>query len=366
MNLLYIITQADGGGAQKYTLALANYFKGSIAAGNEAVKLFEEAKKSDLTTFPLYHLKRNINPFHDFLAVWEIRELLKILKPDIVHLNSTKAGVLGSFATIGLKTKVVFTAHGFIFNEPLSPAIRSFYLAAEKTASSYRDYIITVSDADKKSALENNLISESKISTIHNGIEVINFLPKEEAKTKLNLPKNKFIIGCVANAYKTKGLDVLIEAISILSDDLKKLCEFIIIGDGPEFTNLKLKIENLHLTATINLAGKIDNVNTLLRAFDLFLLPSRKEGLPYTLLEAMQAGLPIIATNVGGNKEALGDSAILIKPEDPQILAKTIANLLNNPQLQKELSVKTLKQSELFTENRMLEETQNIYKKLLS
>src|SRR5262249_14800523 len=146
MRILYIITQADGGGAQKYVLTLAAHFKGAIAAGDEAKKLFDDAKALGLQTFELKHLKRDICLGHDCWAVREMRELIKSFAPDIVHLNSTKAGVLGSFAAIGLsakggsasggKTKVVFTAHGFRHNEPLFWPAKSFYLALEKVASS--------------------------------------------------------------------------------------------------------------------------------------------------------------------------------------------------------------------------------------
>lgn len=365
MKILYIITQADGGGAQAYTLSLAKHFGGSIAAGSEAKKLFDDAKNLQIKTYQLQHLKRNINPWHDFLAVWEIRELIRLLQPDIVHLNSSKAGVLGSFACMGLKTKVIFTAHGFIFNEPMSFSVKSFYLALEKTASSYRDYIITVSEADHKSALDNNLIDPKKIQTVHNGIGVINFLSSTEAKAALGLSKEKIIVGTIANFYKTKGLDVLIQSVAMLDDELKNRCQFIIIGSGREFENCQTLINNLNLGPQFVLPGNVEKASTYLKAFDLFVLPSRKEGLPYTILEAMQAGLPIIATNVGGNAEAIGDAGILVDPENPKQLAENIAKLVSDNGLRANLGQKAFERSKIFTEEKMLEETKNIYEKIL-
>lgn len=379
MRILYIITQADGGGAQKYTLALAKAFGGMIAAGTENQTLFEHARKAGLETFPLEHLKRQINLWNDFLAAWEIRELVKELKPDIVHLNSSKAGILGSFACIGLKsktaprtgqqnwtgTRVVFTAHGFVFNEPLGFAQKNFYLALEKIASDYRDYIIAVSDADKNSALGNNLIKPNKISTIHNGIGPIDFLSANEARRLLNLPNHKLIFGCVANFYKTKGLDILIDAIALLDESQRQKIQVVVIGDGPEEKDLRLKMEDLRLGNSIKLLGKIDAAASYLRAFDCFVLPSRKEGFSYTLLEAMQAGLPIIATDAGGNKEALGDAGMLIKAENPKALAGAISYFIGNEQKRKDLSQKARSRQELFTETKMLEETKRIYDQLL-
>ncbi len=371
MHILYIITQGNEGGAQKYVLALAKHFRGIIASGTEAQTLFDNAKNLQLTclvgrqaTYNLPHLKRNINPWHDVMAIFEIRELIKKVNPDIVHLNSSKAGVLGSFASMGLKTKIVFTAHGFIYNEPLSWAKKLFYLALEKIASEYRDYIICVSDADKTSALENQLISANKISTIYNGINVIHFLPKAESQAILNLPTDKIIIGTIVNFYKTKGLDILIESIFLLSNEVKTKIQIIIIGSGPEFKNLKLKIKDLKLESIILTPGSIDNASLYLKALDIFVLSSRKEGFPYVILEAMQAGLPIIATSVGGVPEALGNAGILVNPENPKLLANEITNLITNAQKQKTLSIKAIERAKLFTEAKMLSETQKIYYKI--
>jgi glycosyltransferase involved in cell wall biosynthesis len=365
MKILYIITQADGGGAQKYTLTLARHFNGAVAAGNEAGKLFMDAQRAGLTTFELKHLKRNINPWHDILAVWEIHQLIKSYKPDIVHLNSSKAGILGSFASIGTKTKMVFTAHGFVFNEPLPYPTKIFYLALEKIASGYRDFIITVSDADKKSALNNKVINSNKIATIHNGIAQIPFLEKRQARAVLGLPDDKIILGSVANFYKTKGLDVLISAIAELEPKIKEKILCAVVGEGKERKSLEKQIADLNLEKTVKLLGLRPELPAAIKAFDIFTLASRKEGLPYTILEAMQAGLPIIATNVGGNAEALGPAGILVEPENPQALARAIQSLLSNIPKQKDLSQKALERSKLFTEEKMLAETEKIYRKLL-
>lgn len=366
MRILYVITQADGGGAQKYTLALARHFSGAIAAGNEADKLFTDAQRAGLDTFELVHLKRNISPWHDIMAIWEIRHLIKIYRPDIVHLNSSKAGVLGSFAAMGTKTKVIFTAHGFIFNEPLSFAVKTFYLALEKVASGYRDFIITVSNADEQSALKNSLIAQNKIITVYNGLEQINFLPKDQAKTELKITTKKLVIGCVANFYKTKGVDILIDAIGLMDELTKSKIEVVLIGNGPEIENLKLKIEKLRLTDTVKMLGRIDGISKYLKAFDIFVMPSRKEGFSYALLEAMQAGLPIITTDVGGNKEALNNAGILVKPENSQALAKAIDGLVLDEKKRNTLSQETLERSKIFTEEKMFAETEKIYKKVLA
>ena len=365
MRILYIITQADSGGAQNYVLALARHFGGAIAAGNEAEELFETAKNLNLTTFNLQHLKRNISPYHDLMAIWEIRQLIQSYEPDIVHLNSSKAGILGSFACLGLKTKVVFTAHGFVFNEPLSWPVRSFYLALEKEASRYRDQIITVSDADKESALRFNLMAPEKITTIHNGMAPIHFLTKEEAAAQLDLPANAFLFATIANLYKTKGMDLLLESIALLKAQVQEKCKFIIFGYGPEEQFLTSKIKTLQLNSRVILAGKTYRANQYLKAFHAYVLPSRKEGFPYALLEAAQAGLPILATKTGGIPEALGENGLYAENGNPADLAKKIELLVEDSALREKLAALSLERVKLFTLDKMLVETERVYKKIL-
>ena len=371
MRILYVITQADGGGAQKYTLCLAKHFGGTVAAGNEAEKLFIDARRSGLTTFELKHLKRDVDPWHDVLAVWEIRQLIKSYNPDIVHLNSSKAGILGSFAAIGTKVKVVFTAHGFVFNEPLPRPLKIFYLALEKIASDYRDFIITVSDADKQAALDNKIIAPKKIATIHNGIPQIQFYDKAEAQKALGLSGEKIIIGSVANFYKTKGLDILINAVAKLDPGIKNKVLCAIIGEGAERKSLEKQISDLGLIGTVRLLGFCPQIPAALKAFDVFVLASRKEGFPYTVLEAMQAGLPIIASQTGGIPEALGEAGFLVRPEDPKELAQVLGKVVSDinthgPQYFNGLTQKAKARAGGFNQEKMLDETERIYRQLIN
>jgi glycosyltransferase involved in cell wall biosynthesis len=372
MKILYIITQADGGGAQNYVLTLAKSFQGAVAAGNEAGEMFEQAEQEGIKIIRLKYLKRNIHPFYDVMAIFEIRKLIKNFDPDIVHLNSSKAGFVGSLAGAFLfhPVKIVFTAHGFIFNEPFSPSVKKIYLYLEKFASLFRDHIICVSLNDYNSAIAHHLVKKNKLSTIYNGLDPINFLNKSEARTKLGLPQDKLILGCVANFYKTKGLDVLIKAIAMMSEEVKTKFFTVIIGGGPEEQNISAKIQEYKLENCITLQGKIKGANTYLKAFDFFVLPSRKEGFPFVLLEAMQAGLPIVASGAGGIPEALADAEYLVKPSDPQELCQMLTKMITNYFLYgigyfETLTHKAQIRSALFSQQKMLEDTKKVYDSLL-
>lgn len=354
MKILYIITQSEGGGAQKYVLALAKHFKGMVAAGNESKKLFLDAANLQLTTYNLQHLKRNINPWHDLRAIFEIRKLVKATYPDIVHLNSSKAGFLGSLACIKLKTKVVFTAHGFIFNEPMPALKKHFYILLEKIASRFRDFIIAVSKADRQTALKYNIISENKIKIIYNGIPNTNFYEKNEAKLKLGLPQDKKIIGLVANPYPTKGVDIFKYQAKTFPIQGTYVAVIGTSSNEPIPENIGKDI------------GFKEDAFKYIKAFDVLEIPSRKEGFPYVALEAMQAGVPIVASDVGGIKEAIDTAGILVEPENPKALADASAQIINNDQIKNQLSERGLERSKIFTEEKMLSETENVYKQILS
>jgi len=366
MKILYIITQADGGGAQKYVLDLAEHFGGAIAAGTEAGALFEEAAKRGIKTFPLKHLKRNISPWHDLLAIWEIKTLINNFQPDITHLNSSKAGFLGSLAgrlaRRGGKPKIIFTAHGFFYFKNSPWYVKLPYSILERFASKFRDVIIAVSEEDKQQAIKHHLLPPDKIITVHNGIKEIPFKETSQARAELGLDQGKIIIGNVAQLYNRKAIDMLIEAAAGLPEDVKSRLQFLVLGDGPEREKLTKQINKASLNSIFLLAGYKPQAVTFLKAFDIFVLSSRREGFPYVLLEAMQAGLPIIATDVGGNKEALGDAGIIVKAENPKLLTDAILSLINNPQKQKELLQKALLRSQEFSLQKMLERTGEIYR----
>ncbi len=177
-SIFYLITSGFWGGAQKYTWDLANYFKNkncqvTIGFGSgEQSKLWKNKmaeKKIEITRFE--HLQRNINPWRDILALYEIYTCLKKKSPDIVHISSSKAGILGRVAArlVGME-KVFYTAHGWVFNEKIAIGKKWFYLLLEKMMQSWTDKIFCVSEFDRQAALKYGF-DRSKIKVIYNGID---------------------------------------------------------------------------------------------------------------------------------------------------------------------------------------------------
>jgi len=398
--ILYLITQSELGGAQRYIFDLAanlqNEFNIAVAFGEQgekgelAQKLKEKGfellkinksqianRKSQILIIP--HLKRAISPINDLKALIEITKLIKKLKPNIIHLNSSKISILGSLAGFiykskikNQKSKIIYTVHGWVFNEPLPKWKKLFYKYAEKITASLKNKIICVSEFDRQTAIQQNIAPAKKLTTIHNGIQPINFLPKEQAskklfriinKSEIRNPKSEIRIGTIANLYPTKGLEYLVEATKQLSAFNFQLST-IIMGEGEERKNLEDLISQLNLKTNVILTGRIDNAAELLPAFDIYVCSSVKEGLSYTIIEAMQAGRPIVATNVGGNPELIQDyqTGLLVETKNPQILAEKIQKLINSPELQQKLGASAKQKAQKkFGLDKMIKKTKKIY-----
>lgn len=368
--ILYFITQSEFGGAQRYVFDLANNlkadFKVAVALGEQGNngKLAKILEKNNIEYFTIPHLKRSLSPVNDILAFFEIIKLIMFFKPNVIHLNSSKISVLGSIASLFVKTKTVYTVHGWVFNEPLAAWLKYFYLYAEKLTAGLKNKIICVSEYDKQAALKNKIAPEEKLITIHNGIAPVNFYNKDEARKILNYNSANLLIGSIGNLYKTKGFAYLIEAANILISNYRLPLTFIVIGDGSERKNLERLIKKYNLENNFILTGQIDEASKLLPALDIYACSSVKEGFPYSILEAMSAVLPIVTTDVGGISEMIEHekTGLLVKPADAQNLANALRKLINDKNLQIELS-KNAKQSveQNFGLEKMVAATKKIY-----
>ncbi len=387
--ILYLITLSEWGGAQKYITDLATFFahqdnyQVAVAfGGTYNSELTKRLKQLHIKIYYLSHLQRSINFYHDLMAFWQIRSIYKEYHPNIVHLNSSKAGILGALATFGLRQtikKVIYTVHGLILNEPLSHFKKIFYCLAECLGAKFKTDLICVSKFDKQSIIKHRISPPQKITVIHNGLNLSNniFFDRTTARKKLSiliklksisdnyqLTDQDNIIGTIANFYPTKGLTFLIESAKIICQQNPQT-RFIIIGDGPKRRQLTELINKYQLEDNVLLLGILDKAPQYLKAFDLFVLPSVKEGLPYALIEAQAAGLPTVATNVGGNPEIIqhNKNGLLVPPADSIALSNNILKLLNDKKLQQQFSQTSLIQANNFSLTTMLTKTKQVYEK---
>jgi len=242
----------------------------------------------------------------------------------------------------------------------------------EKISARWKDIIIVNNDYDLKQAKKLKIQPKGKIVMIHNGIDVYKteFLPKESARLKLfekasrssgRVFQAEIIVGVIANFYPSKGLKYLVEAAEHFKnrDDII----FIVIGDGQERKELELLIANHQLQHKVLLLGQISNAYKLLGAFDIFVLPSVKEGFPWVVIEAMAAKLPVVATKVGAVSEIIedGKNGLIVDPAKPEQIAAKIQDLLNDEHLRRELGIQA-HQTILFKfpMEKMIKESENL------
>jgi glycosyltransferase involved in cell wall biosynthesis len=350
--ILLLVTQADWGGVQLFLVKFAAQLQKEghavlIAAGGEG-ELWEEASKLSIPTKKLVHMTREIQPMSDWRAYQEIKQLIQEFKPDAVHLNSSKMGVVGSLACHASHPRpwTVYCIGGWSFLEPMAPWKQWLYRTAERFTAPYKDVIVTVHSGDEQIARELNFRPRGGLVTAPNGIDVTAFRgalrSKEDARRMLKLPPDTFILGTVSNAYPAKGLLAYLPVLDSILVERPEV-HAVILGDGPEFQELLRVRASLPTADRIHLPGHVSDAVMLYRAFDAFVLPSRKEGMPFALLEAMAAELPCIATDVGACRWMLGsESGLVVPKENPGELAVGIRKIISEASLRQRLAKNAL------------------------
>lgn len=377
MKILYIITKSNWGGAQRHVFDLATYFKVQgheviVALGGEGV-LRDRLREAGITTRPISGLKRDVEIKGELSSFTEILKLIKDEKPDLLHLHSTKAGGLGALAGRILRVKkIVFTAHGWAFNEE-RPLFQKIGIALASWATMLLcTHIITLSERETGQAQAFPFVSR-KLRMIPLGIHHPKFYASQSArmlleqKAGISLDK-KTVVGTIAELHPNKGLIYAINAFEKIAKHSPSTI-FYIIGNGEQKEQFELIIREKGLEKNVILAGYIEHAVEYLKAFNIFLLPSLKEGLPYVLLEAGAAGLPVVATTVGGIPEIIEDmkSGILIQSKKSNEIHHALEFLIEHKTTQREYA-KNLQErvKTKFNIEEMLKNTAYVYAETIS
>lgn len=354
IRVLHIITKSNWGGAQRYVFDLAaglpkDRFDTEVAVGGTGI-LVERLHNAGIPVTTISRLGRDVNMFQDIAVLFSLIGLFWKRRPHIVHLNSSKIGALGALAArLTSVPQIVFTAHGWAFNEDRSLfsrfAIKAIYwitmLLAHET--------IAVSEY-MRGQVESWPGIRNRIIVIRNGIESATRMTAHDAREKLAAynPRLRdiyakhptaFWIGTVAELHPVKGYEHAVLALKELIQDAEIRSKtdkiiYVIIGDGDIREQLNRLIEELGLADTVFLTGHVDRAAQYMPAFNIFLLASLSEGLGYVLLEAGMSSLPVVATTVGGIPEIVEDmkSGILVQPKNPSELAHAIRFLIQHPE----------------------------------
>jgi glycosyltransferase involved in cell wall biosynthesis len=316
--ILYVITKSNWGGAQKYVYDLATDSKESgkevTVAVNKEGKLTDRLSEAGVPFLTIDDLQRDISIIKEFKVLVTLIKMIKKVRPNILHVNSSKIGGLGSLAVAicGLTSfgkihpRVVFTVHGWPFNEQWRGAFsKSLIKFFSYVTVILCNEVIVLSQTEYDQAAKWPFVKDKlKIEPLK--IKDIDFYNKEKVIEKFSLNTEKFNIVTIAELHINKGLEYGVEAFAKIKEsnpDILEKIHWTIIGDGEEKESIQSLVNKNGLDENIELYGFLEDAGKYLKGFDLFLLTSVKEGLPYVLLEAESAELPIIATDVGGIKE---------------------------------------------------------------
>jgi len=359
MKILFLTTSARIGGAEKNLLLLVRNLKDYdvlvLTLKNDGL-LVEELKKANIKTFSL-----DIKNKWQFFKIFRLNKIIKNFQPDVLQTFLFYDNVLGR--VLGKISKVPFVISGQRNVETERSFWRNFL---DKITTELCNLIVANSKAGKKILIEREKVPEEKIRVIYNGIDLKNleFLPKKEAKNKLGIPDDRYIIGCIAKLEKQKGLEYLIEAAHILDVRCKMLdVRWIIIGEGKERPKLEALIKKYNLENRVSLLGYLPDAIDYLKAFDVFVLPSLWEGMPNVLLEAMAAEIPIVATDVGGVSEIIENKTqgLIIEPKNASELSTAIKTLVENKEMATKMVLAAKKKINNFSLEKMIKNYQNLY-----
>ncbi len=364
MRIFYIITKSEAGGAQTHVFQLSSYMR---SLGNEVAVmsypggwLEGEIKKIGAKFYPNFYLSNSLNPIGDICAAYILKKAIEDFKPDIVSAHSTKAGIIARFV-VRNKIPTLFTAHGWGFTPGVRILQKYATIVAEKIAAIWCSKIICVSEFDRQLAIKFRITNPQKLITIHNVVEIRNSIERNFSKTPIKI----IFVGRLA---KPKDPILLLEAFAILDSNLRNLATIDIIGGGPRKKEIEKKILQLGLQDKVTLHGDLhrERVFKMLAESDIFVLTTNYEGFPRSILEAMSMGLPVIATDVGGVKEAVSpECGILIPRADKAELVKALKKLIEDPEKRKAMGYACYQRAKSeFSLEKMLEATRKVYEEV--
>ncbi len=265
-------------------------------------------QKSELEKYakliPCNEMQREIG-IQDLKAYKKIINVFKEIKPDIVHCHSSKAGIIGRLAAkhCGVK-KILYTPHAYAFQSPdISIIKKKVYITAERYLSKHAcNLTINVSKGELNLAAEYKIDRAEKFTLIYNGIPELMLPDKSKLRNRLGLDNSKYYIGFTGRCAKQKDPMTFLEIAKSVSKR-KPNVEFIYVGNGDMQQIMKRWISNNEMESQIHMPGFRKDASEIVGALDLYLSTALYEGLPYSMIEAMRAGVPIIATDVTGNNE---------------------------------------------------------------
>ena len=319
-----------------------------------------------------------LHPISDPAAVAAIRKLVVAGRFDIVHAHGFKAGFVGRLGVrLGGARTFVLTAHNHVLFRDGTPAsTKSRYRLVERSLRGLVTRYIAVSDSIRRELVEGYGLPTDKITTVHNGVDPAPFLAPQDrgaARAAFGLPAgDTVVVGLAARFSAQKGLRHLVDAVPLLRAELRANGREVVVvigGSGPLGSALREQAVAAEASGSLRWPGHIDDIPAFLSALDVYVSPAETEALGMALIEAALAGVPTVATNVGGVPEVVvdGQTGLLVAPGDPAALAGAVAELVRNPDRAGALAVAARERClREFAPERMIERTLVVYTEALA
>lgn len=388
IKVLRIIARLNIGGPAIHTVLLTEGLDGkrfasllvcgAISSAEGDMSYYAKQKR----IIPVYipELKRELNPLNDLIAFIKILKLIKTGKPNIIHTHTAKAGVLGRMAGIvynagsGGGIKLIHTFHGHIFEGYFNKFLSSVFVFIEKFLAYFTSRIIAVSESVKNELIGLGICKADKIQVIPLGFELDKFLAPRNDKCEV-LAHSQFRIGIVGRLVPIKNHRLFLDAASIVIKEYPQLkVRFKIVGDGELRGELEEYSRNLNIAGYVEFTGWQKDLANVYADLDMVCLTSLNEGTPVSLIEAMAAGRTVIATQVGGVVDLLGEEinvrenfivrkrGVTVRPDDAQGFAKALTFVLENGDIRKTLTIAAREYvKDSFSKERLVGDMEKLY-----
>jgi glycosyltransferase EpsD len=350
---------------------LANFNFGNTTSDKKTEQFFNEliAQKIKVIDIPI---PRKLKPLLLLRSYFIIKRLIKSENYSLIHCHTPIASMLIRinylFKTGNNRGKIIYTAHGFHFYKG-APIINWFlYYPVEKLLSRYTDCLITINREDYKRAKKSFKETKSIFHINGVGVDTKIYFPISSEEEKIDYrkqygySKKEFIIISVAEINKNKNQILMVEAVKHLVGKRKNIL-VLLVGKGPEKEMIELIVKQYSLGNNVDFLGYRNDICRLLQISDLFVSCSRREGLPVSLIEAMAVGLPIIATDIRGNRDLIknGSNGFLVSYNDPILLSEKMEKIIDSKEIRMEFANQNIKDVKQYSEEIINIQMKNIF-----
>ncbi len=362
-NILHVITRLPVGGVENMLLKVikgydSKRFNTTVCCLKEGGDIAEELRRSGYNVKILNRMQKR---GFDFGAITALYRLLKKEDIHILRTHQYHANLYGRIAGVLAGVPVIVPSFHSRYESPLKPKLHRRYL--NSLLSLFSDTLVAVSPAVLSDITRYDWVNSGKIKVIFNGVKIDDFnleISKYESRKKLNMPVNNYIIGTVGRIKEEKGHKFFIEAASKLNN----VC-VAIAGDGPLINELKDVSNSSGVRCIFMGMMAPEKIPLFLRSLDIFCFPSLWEGFPSALIEAIAAGLPVVASDIPSNREVLGDNGMLVPPADYVRLGEALKLLIDTTSMIDSLGKKARERAKMFSIENTVKGYQDIFEEIL-